>query len=49
LGEHRLVEAEVESLAGYNIVKMQTNPGARWLESARIDLVTEYTAMNHPA
>ena len=46
--QHRYADAEVESLAGYGILMKQTSPPASWLENARKDLVTEYSALHQP-
>ncbi len=48
LGERRFTDAQQESLAGYEIVKKQTSPTVKWLQTARKDLVTEYAALHQP-
>jgi eukaryotic-like serine/threonine-protein kinase len=47
-GEKRFLEAERETLAGYQMLLKQTSPTVSWLQSARKDLVTIYTALNKP-
>jgi serine/threonine protein kinase/tetratricopeptide (TPR) repeat protein len=47
-GEKRYREAEMETLAGYNILLKQTSPTVSWLQSARKDLVTIYEALGAP-
>ena len=44
----RYPEAEVELLAGYEILMKQTAPSVSWLKNAREDLVKLYTASNQP-
>jgi eukaryotic-like serine/threonine-protein kinase len=46
--QHRYADAEVESLAGYEILTKQSNPPPTWLQNARKDLVEEYGAMHEP-
>jgi serine/threonine-protein kinase len=48
LRQHRYAEAAVESLAGYELLKPQMDPGVSWLNSARTDLVEEYDALKQP-
>jgi len=48
LGEHRFDEAQQESLAGYEIVKKQTSPTVKWLQTARKDLMAESVALHEP-
>jgi len=48
VGQARYDEAEVEILAGYEILTKQTSPSVSWLRSAREDLVKLYTASNQP-
>ncbi len=48
LGEQRYPEAEVESLAGYEILRKQTSPTVKWLQTARKDLAAEYDALHQP-
>jgi hypothetical protein len=48
LGQRRYAEAEVESLAGYEILKQQTSPNLRWLQNARKDLAEECEALKQP-
>jgi eukaryotic-like serine/threonine-protein kinase len=45
LGQRRYAEAQVESLAGYEILTKQTSPTVSWLKSAREDLVAENDAL----
>ena len=47
-GQHRYAEANVESLAGYQILMKQTSPSVSWLQAARNDLVEEYNALHQP-
>ncbi|HEY0777521.1 MAG TPA: serine/threonine-protein kinase [Gemmatirosa sp.] len=44
--ERRYAEAAVETRAGYDVLAQQRDPPARWLRSARTDLVAEYEAMH---
>jgi serine/threonine protein kinase/tetratricopeptide (TPR) repeat protein len=46
--EHRYSEAEVESLAGYEILSKKAGPSIKWLQTARHDLATEYQALKQP-
>ena len=46
--EHRLPEAQAQLTAGYAIIAKQATPPAKWLASARTDLVALYTAMGSP-
>ena len=46
--QRRYAEARDESLAGYQILAKQENPPARWLHSAREDLLAEYEALKRP-
>jgi eukaryotic-like serine/threonine-protein kinase len=46
--ERRYREAEVESLAGYQILMNQPNPPPNWMRSARKDLLAEYESLNQP-
>jgi eukaryotic-like serine/threonine-protein kinase len=48
LGERRFQEAQQESLAGYEILKKQTSPTVKWLQTARKDLTIEYGALQQP-
>jgi hypothetical protein len=48
VGQKRYSEAEVELLAGYEILTKQTSPSVSWLRNAREDLVKLYTASNKP-
>ncbi|MBZ5704183.1 MAG: serine/threonine-protein kinase [Acidobacteriia bacterium] len=48
LGQRRYAEAEVESLAGYEILKKKTSPTVKWLQTARKDLAEEYDALKQP-
>ncbi len=47
-GEKRYADAEKETLAGYDILLKQSSPTVSWLQSARKDLITIYTAQNEP-
>jgi serine/threonine-protein kinase len=46
LGEKRYQDAEVELLAGSEILKKQLSPSASWLVTTRKDLLAIYTALN---
>jgi serine/threonine-protein kinase len=46
--EQRYAEAERESRAGYQILVRQVDPGSRWVQTARTDLVREYDALQEP-
>ncbi len=46
LGQRKYREAQTETLAGYQILKQQTNPNISYLDSARHDLVKEYEALH---
>jgi eukaryotic-like serine/threonine-protein kinase len=46
--QHRYREAEIESLAGYEIMTKQTSPPKRWLKTACEDLEAAYAALNKP-
>jgi len=48
LRQNRFKDAEVETLAGYQILAKQTNPAISFLRAARKDLVAEYDGMNEP-
>ena len=48
LRERRFAEAEKETSGGYQIVSKQAAPSASWLQSAREDLVADYTALGQP-
>src|SRR5690606_4698049 len=41
-------EAEVESRAGYEIIKAQADPSSNWLRFVRGDLVEAYEALGRP-
>jgi serine/threonine protein kinase len=45
LRQRRYEEAEVESRAGYEILRKQMNPTVSWLQNAREDLAAEYEAL----
>ena len=49
LRENRFKDAEVETLAGYEIESKQTNPSTSYLHAARKDLAAEYDALKQPA
>src|SRR5262249_55140644 len=49
IGQRRYADAEVQSLAGYQIVVKQTKSPVHWLKMAREDLATEYDALKQPA
>jgi eukaryotic-like serine/threonine-protein kinase len=48
LRENRFADAQVESLAGYENLMKQSNPGTSYLRAARKDLATEYDALGQP-
>jgi len=48
LREDRYKDAEVETLAGYDILIKQTNPSTSYIRAARKDLVAEYDALKQP-
>ena len=48
LRQHRYVDAERETRAGYQIVAKQAAPTVSWLKTAREDLVVIYTALHEP-
>jgi serine/threonine-protein kinase len=48
LRENRFTEAQVETLAGYNILIKQANPAVSFLRNARTDLAAEYDALKQP-
>jgi len=48
LRERRFAEAATESLAGYEILRKQTNPAVGFLQNARKDLVADYDSLKQP-
>jgi len=44
--DKRYSDAEAESRAGYELLMKQSTPPARWVETARNDLLAEYNAMD---
>jgi serine/threonine protein kinase/tetratricopeptide (TPR) repeat protein len=48
LRRHRYAEAVGETLAGYEILTQQTDPGVTWLVDARKDLVVAYDSLGQP-
>ena len=48
LRQKRYVEAERETLAGFEVVSTQAAPTVSWLVSAREDLAAEYDALGRP-
>jgi len=48
LRQNRYPDAEVETLAGYDVLTRQTSPETSFLHAARKDLVADYEAMNQP-
>jgi serine/threonine-protein kinase len=48
LREDRYREAEVETLAGYQILGKQASPSVSWMKNARKDLAEIYTALREP-
>ena len=49
LRQRRYAEAAAESLAGYEILIKQANPGVSFLKAARTDLALAYDALKEPA
>ncbi|HET6149644.1 MAG TPA: serine/threonine-protein kinase [Polyangia bacterium] len=49
LRAHRVDQAQVESLAGYQILRKTMKPSVSWLQKARQDLVEEYEVLHQPA
>jgi len=48
LRQRRYAEAARETLAGYEILTKQTDPGVSWLVAARKDLVAAYDSLRQP-
>jgi serine/threonine-protein kinase len=48
LRQRRYAEAVRETLAGYQILTKQTDPGVSWLVNARKDLVVAYDSLGQP-
>ncbi len=48
LRQRRYAEAVRETLAGYQILTKQTDPGVSWLVNAREDLVAAYDSLGQP-
>ena len=48
LRQSKFQEAQVETLAGYNILIKQTNPSTSYIRAARKDLVADYEGLNQP-
>ena len=48
LRQNKFAEAQLETLAGYQILSKQSNPGVSFLQNARIDLAAEYEALHQP-
>jgi serine/threonine protein kinase/tetratricopeptide (TPR) repeat protein len=46
LRDRRYSDAETESRTGYELLMKQSTPPARWVQTARNDLLAEYNAMN---
>jgi len=46
--QHRYLDAEPHTLAGFQILQEQTSPSVSWLRGARKDLVEIYTAAGQP-
>jgi hypothetical protein len=46
--DHKYVDAEKESHAGYEILIKQKNPTLKWLQMARNDLAQEYEVLHQP-
>jgi serine/threonine-protein kinase len=48
LRQRRFTEAQVETLAGYEIMVKQANPSVTFIQNARKDLVAEYDSLKQP-
>ena len=48
LRQKRYTEAVTETLAGYEQLKKQMEPGVSWLKAARTDLIEAYEALKQP-
>ena len=48
LRQNRFAEAQVETLAGYDILSKQANPAVSFLQNARKDLIAEYDSLKQP-
>ncbi|HEY7393578.1 MAG TPA: hypothetical protein VH559_01955, partial [Gemmatimonadaceae bacterium] len=48
LRQSRFAEAQVESLAGYEILIKQANPAIGFIQNARRDLVAAYDSLKQP-
>jgi serine/threonine protein kinase/tetratricopeptide (TPR) repeat protein len=48
LRQRRFAEAQVETLAGYDIMVKQANPAVTFIQNARKDLVAEYDSLKQP-
>jgi serine/threonine-protein kinase len=48
LHQRRFAEAQVETLAGYEIMVKQANPAVTFVQNARKDLVAEYDSLKQP-
>src|SRR5204862_256343 len=48
LRQRRFGEAQVETLAGYDIMVKQANPAVTFIQRARKDLVAEYDSLKQP-
>ena len=46
--ERQFTEAEGFLKAGYDVLARQMDPSARWVQSARAELVTVYEALGRP-
>jgi len=48
LHQNRYQDAEVETMAGYDILTRQSSPSTSFMHAARKDLAAEYDALNQP-
>ncbi|MEP6495431.1 MAG: serine/threonine-protein kinase [bacterium] len=48
LRQNHFAEAQVETLAGYDVLAKQANPAVSFLQNARKDLVAEYDSLKQP-
>jgi len=48
LHQRRFADAQVETLAGYEIMVKQANPAVTFIQNARKDLVAEYDSLKQP-
>jgi serine/threonine-protein kinase len=46
--QHNYSQAQIETQAGYDIVRQQKEPPPSWIQNARKDLIEEYTGLKEP-